>query len=137
MARTYDPSILPNASVTSEAWALAWVRATLRDVPNDAGVYPEGSYTDEEIRGALVLHSATAPDGTRLYAPHVAAAALVESDPRRVASFGMAGLTGTLPNAREVAAAIIRNGMVIDAMIAEAGGTPPRPGRSRVVPTLW
>lgn len=137
MARTYDPSILPNASVTSEAWALAWVRATLRDVPNDAGVYPEGSYSDEEIKGALALHSATAPDGTRLYAPHVAAAALVESDPRRVASFGMAGLTGTLPNAREVAAAIIRNGMVIDAMIAEAGGTPPRPGRSRVVPTLW
>lgn len=137
MARTYDPSILPNASVTSEAWALAWVRATLRDVPNDAGVWPEGSYTDEEIRGALALYSVKGADDTVLYAPHVVAAALVENDPRRVASFGMAGLTGTLPNAREVAAAIIRNGMVIDAMIAEAGGTPPRPGRSRVVPTLW
>src|SRR5690554_3286186 len=104
MARTYNPETLATPDVSSEAWALNWVRATLRDVPNDAQVYPEGSYSDEEIKGALALYSVKGTDDTVLYAPHVVAAALVENDPRRALSYGVAGLSGRLPDAREVAA---------------------------------
>lgn len=137
-ARTYDPSVLATPDVRSEAWSLAWVRATLRDVPSDrGGAYPEGSYTDAEIRGFLALHGVKNADGETLYAPHVAAAAMIESDPRRVLAFGMAGLSGTLPNARDVAARIVANGAAIDAMIVQAGGAPPRPGGSRTVPARW
>ena len=137
MARTYDPETLATPNVSSEAWALNWVRATLRDVPNDAGVYPEGSYTDEEIKGALALYSVKGTDDVVLYAPHVVAAALVENDPRRALSYGVAGLSGQLPNPREVAAAILRSGSAIDSMIRDAGGVPPSTGRSRIVETLW
>ncbi len=133
MARTYNASLLAAPSVSSLAWARTWVRATLRDTPNDAGAYPAGSFLDEEIDGALVL--ASVPDASdppvALYAPHVVAAAFVEGDPRRVLSFAVGGLSESLPDAKSVAAAIRKSGAGIEALIEAAGGTPPiMPGRS-------
>lgn len=133
MARTYDPSLLGTPNVTSLAWARTWVRATLRDTPNEAGAYPPGSLLDEEIEGALAL-AAIPGDGdppAKLFAPHVVAAQLVESDPRRVLSFAVGGLSETLPDAKTVAAAIRKNGAGIEDLIEGAGGElPGLPGRS-------
>ncbi len=133
MARTYDPQLLTAPDVASLAWARAWVRMTLRDAPNEAGAYPPNSLLDEEIDGALTLNCVTG-DGDPppvLYAPHVAAAQLVEGDPRRVLSFAVGGLSEALPDAKQIAAAIRKNGAGIEALIIAAGGTPPSmPGRS-------
>lgn len=140
MARTYDPSLLAAPSVSSLAWARAWVRATLRDTPNEAGAYPPDSLLDEEIDGALVLASVqdSGDPPAALYAPHVAAAQLVEGDPRRVLSFAVGGLSESLPDAKQVAAAIRKSGAGIEALIEAAGGTlPTMPGRSRRIATVF
>lgn len=133
MAQTYDPSLLGEPDVTSLAWARTWVRATLRDTPNETGAYPPDSFLDEEIDGALAL-AAVKGEGeppVKLFAPHVVAAQLVESDPRRVLSFAVGGLSETLPDAKAVAAAIRKNGAGIEELIMAAGGTlPALPGRS-------
>ncbi len=140
MARTYDPSFLAAPSVSSLAWARAWVRAALRDTPNEAGAYPPDSLLDEEIDGALQLagvQGAGDPPAV-LYAPHVVAAQLVEGDPRRVLSFAVGGLSETLPDAKQVAAAIRKSGTGIEALIEAAGGTPPVvPGRSVLRRTVF
>lgn len=131
MARTYDLTDLATPDVTSKTWARAWVRATLRDTPNEHDTYPDGSLNDEEIDSQLALNAVTNDDDTVLYAPHVTAAALVESDPRRVLSFSVGGLSESLPDAGKVAAAIRRSGAGIDALITAEGGVPPNaPGRS-------
>lgn len=133
MARTYDAALLSAPNVASLAWARTWVRATLRDTPNEASTYPAGSFLDEEIEGALALAAVPGAGDppTKLYVPHVVAAQLVEGDPRRVLSFAIGGLSESLPDAKQVAAAIRKSGAGIEGLIEAAGGTPPTtPGRS-------
>lgn len=140
MARTYDPALLATPSVSSLTWARTWVRATLRDTPNEAGTYPPGSFLDEEIEGALALATiqGAGDPPAALYVPHVVAAQLVEGDPRRVLSFAVAGLSETLPDAKQVAAAIRKAGVGIEALIEAAGGTPPVvPGRTILRRTVF
>lgn len=136
MARTYTPAALAAPDVKSLVWARTWVRATLRDTPNEHGAYPAGSYLDAEIEGQLALLSVLGTDSVRLYAPHVVAASMLETDPRRVLSFSVGGLSETLPDAKTAADAIRRNG-AIDALIIDAGGTPPVGGGTRRVESVF
>lgn len=133
MARSYDPTLLVTPDVTNLEWATAYVRNALRDVPDQAGEWPEGGYTDEEIKGALALHATKNAAGVSLYAPHIVAAHLIEADPSRAVSMRADDIAETLRDPRDLAEAIRRAGRVIDALVVAAGG----PDRRTVARVLF
>ena len=122
--RTYDTGALLSADPSSKAWAVAYVRHALRDIPNDADTYPEGSLTDVEIEALIEFDTSTdtvagGGDGTVYYRPHITAARILKSDPTRVRYFQAAG-TGYGPvDPVHTASRIERAGRVIDLDIAD------------------
>lgn len=119
MARTYNLASLSPVDPTKLVWAVAWVRAALRDTPNDAGVFPAGGFHDEELQAALDLDSVV--DGEdRYYRPHVTAAGLVSGDPTRVLAFSGGSYSERYEDGAALRRAILKRGAAIDDLIAEA-----------------
>ena len=122
--RTYDPTSLTPIDPTSFTWALAWARRLAGDVPTDGGAWPLHSMHDEEWAAWL---RATAMDvgGTLYYRPHEAAARAVESDPRRLLSLSLAGVSQQYRDPSVVAAPIRAAGGWVDELIRKTSGASP------------
>lgn len=119
MARTYDLTALSPVDPKSVTWAVAWVRAAIRDTPNDAGAFPAGGYHDEELQAAIELDVIV--DGAdRYYRPHVTAAGLVSGDPTRVLSFSGGSYSERYEDGAALRRALLKRGEPIDALIEDA-----------------
>jgi len=129
--RTYDPASLDPIDPSSLTWALAWARRLAGDVPTEGGAWPLHSMHDEEWEAWL---RATAMDvgGTLYYRPHVAAAAVIRSNPAWASRLSIAGVSQEGRMADEVAAAILAAGAWIDDTIQRLTGKIPPSER-----TLW
>lgn len=120
MARTYDLTALNPVNPSSSAWALAWLRAALRDTPNDVDAFPTGGWHDEELQSALSLDAVTDPeDDAVYYRPHVTAAGLIAGDPTRVLSFTAGGYGETYETGDALSKAILKRGKAIDDLISD------------------
>lgn len=119
MARTYNLADLSPVDPTAAAWALAWVRAALRDTPNDADVFPAGGFHDEELLAALEL-DAVADGAASYFRPHVTAAGLVAGDPTRVLSFSGGSYSERYEEGDALRKAILKRGEPIDKLIEDA-----------------
>lgn len=129
MSSSYDPSDLQGTDPTSEAWALAWARFLLRDT-----VVPF-AYEDAEVE-AVLTSTAFTHSGSTYYRPHVAAAALVESDPDRPISESLLSASVTHRSGGSIARGIRTSGAWVDDLIeAATGGTRPA-SRTTLVPTF-
>lgn len=125
MSRTYSVAALGLNSPSSAAWALAWVRFALRDVPNATGAYPEGSLEDGELTAALLADAVTdlatlGGDGTVYYRPHRTAARLLKTDPSLRARVTGSGITQDGPRRGDIGTKILRANGWIDAAIRTA-----------------
>ncbi len=108
MARTYSPANLTPHDPTSISWALAWARRLVGDVPTEGGAWPPSSV-----------------NGITYYRPHEAAARAVESDPRRLLSLSLAGVSQQYRDPSVVAAQIRAAGRWVDELIRKASGASP------------
>lgn len=119
MARTYDLAALSPVDPASLTWAVAWVRAALRDTPNDAGAFPVGGFHDEELQAALELDAVVDGEDT-YFRPHVTAAGLVSGDPTRVLAFTGGSYSERYEDGEALRKAILKRGTAIDSLIADA-----------------
>jgi len=124
MARTYTPADLIPHDPTSLTWALAWARRFAGDVPTEGGAWAPSSLEDEEW-AAWLAATAASVDGTTYYRPHEAAARAVESDPRRLLSLSLAGVSQQYRDPSVVAAQIRAAGGWVDELIRKASGASP------------
>ena len=122
----YDSTKLALADATSAVWALAWTRFFLRDTST-----PE-AFTDAELNAVLAAHAFTSEDDDVYYRPHVAAAALIRSDPDRAMSEGLLGANITNRDPASVARSIRAAGAWVDDLIELAAGERPPTGRTLV-----
>lgn len=125
MARTYDQVDLALKDPSDLNWALAYTRLLIRDKPNEAGVWPEDSLEDEEIRVALAMKQAqdkvaNGGDDTIYYFPHRVAAQLITDNPRWIIRFAVAGYSETYQDPSAVAQSILRNGRDIVDLIQDS-----------------
>lgn len=125
MARTYSLANLALNDTTDADWALAYVRFALRDTPNDASAYPEGSLQDEEINAALEAGKITdtvvsGGDGTAYYFPHDVAADLLRGNPYWLERWSAAGYSEERRKVSAVARGILKQGRWINASIITA-----------------
>lgn len=124
MARTYSPANLTPHDPTSLTWALAWARRFSGDIPTEGGAWAPSSLQDEEWAGWLEATAASV-DGTTYYRPHEAAARALESDPRRLLSLSLAGVSQQYRDPSVVAAQIRAAGGWVDELIRKASGVSP------------
>ena len=120
---SYDPSALTPHDTTSIAWALAWTRFTLRDTAS------EPQYRDEELLAALEARAFT-HDSVAYYRPHIAAAALIVSDPDRATTETLLGSMFTTRKPNAIAKAIRAEGAWVDDLIETAAEARPPTGRT-------
>jgi hypothetical protein len=122
MARLFNSIDYALNDTTSLAWALAYARFALRDIPNEANVYPADSLEDTVIIGTItalqVVDTNPDPDVT-YYRPHLAAAALIEANPTYVTRFSTSGFSEQYRDAATVARFIRNAGKWIDDKIIE------------------
>jgi hypothetical protein len=101
------------------SWARNWVRFLLRDIPNEAGVFPANGLEDEEI-DAVLAYAGITENAITYYLPHVTAANLLESDPARWLSLAVSGYSETRRNPVDLAAHIRRAyGPLLEVVIPE------------------
>jgi len=120
MAQTYSEAHLALKDPTDPNWALAYARFLLRDKPNEVGVFPANSLSNEEIDVILSATSAvdSYPDTpVTYYRPHEAAALIIESDSERLESYSEGGTSGTLRKTANVARSVRQAGAWVDAKI--------------------
>jgi hypothetical protein len=121
LPRTYDPAKLAPVNLTSDVWALTYLRLALRDKPNELGAWPVRGYSDEELLVKLEL-SAVATSDAKLYAPHRVAANIVLSNPEYIKSYSGGGFGETYRSAEEIAAGIIAEGAPLERLLPDAAG---------------
>ena len=119
----YTAANLTPHDTTDLDWALAWVRFVMRDTS------ALEQYTDAEYTAVLGAH-AFVENAVTYYRPHVAAAALVASDPERAISEALLGANLTHRDPSAIALAIRSQCRWIDALIEEASGVRPPSGRT-------
>lgn len=123
MARLFNSIDFALNDTTSLAWALAYARFALRDIPNEAGVYPADSYEDTIILGVIkalqVIDTNPTPNVT-YYRPHLAAAQLIEANPVWTSRFNTNGFSEEYRDASDIARFIRRAGAWIDNAIVTA-----------------
>lgn len=118
--RTYSAQLLLPHDPTSSTWALMWARRFAGDVPP----WRPGSLDDEEWQGWLAATAITY-NGTTYYRPHEAAARAIESDPNRLLSLSLAGVSQQYRNPQDAANAIRRGGRWVDELITQSTGAQP------------
>ncbi|MCX7689044.1 MAG: hypothetical protein N2045_13860 [Fimbriimonadales bacterium] len=113
--KTYIPALMTEITTQAQydaateasrlAWARTWTRFLLRDIPNEAGVYPSNGLEDIEydavLRASQITHETIA-----YYAPHIVASRLLQTDPTRWVALAMSGYSETRPDAALIAARI-------------------------------
>ena len=129
--RTYITADLSPMRVNNKRWALAVLRQMLRDVPDHQANYPEGSYTDEELKASLEETRVTDGD-THYYRPHLSAEILF-LHPNRLQSHSTETYSKTRIAAAQVLKGFTARGRVIDAHIPAHLIKKGRAARSRQV----
>lgn len=123
--RTYNDGDLLLRDPTDLGWAVAYYRWALRDIPNDAGVYPEPSMTDAEVQAQVSAHSKTdatdrGGDGTVYYRPHAAAARTLTSNPAYLTRFTGGGYREDYPDPQRLAVRMVLSHSWIDDSITDS-----------------
>lgn len=127
----YDPTVLSPIAVKDAAWALNTLRMILRDTTS-----PE-RFTDDELSAALELRTFTvendAGENVVYYRPHVAAAALVRTDPNRAIQESVDNASETRQRPGAIASGILRDYARIDDLIYDDSGERPVPDQPSLV----
>lgn len=124
----YDESLLSPIDPASIEWATAFTRFLLRDTSEPY------SLASAEVRATLETTAVTVDEAT-YYRPHMAAAALIRSDPDRVVSERIDNASAEYVNPAVLAARIERDWSSIDDRIKALSGV--NPGGGRTFRAVW
>ena len=118
--KTFERDELFPIKINDLTWALYMLRHLLRDIPDEENAnYPENSYSDDELKGALQLDALTSDAGLSYYRPHVSAKNLFLGDPYRLKTHASETYSKTLADPTQVTNAWLEQGKRFDALIPD------------------